>query len=399
MGQRYYIGLMSGTSMDAVDAVAVSFDQDKPSIKGQYELPLPDSVKQRLLDLCSPGQNEIDLMGSLDIEVAELFADAVSQLLAKYSITSDQVVAIGSHGQTIRHRPPNSDLVSARPFTLQIGDPNTICHQTGITTVADFRRRDMAAGGQGAPLVPAFHLAAFGQKNRDVAVVNIGGIANVTLLPSDPTQLTGFDTGPGNALMDAWIERHLNQPIDFDGAWAASGRVNTPLLNALLAHPFFSAQAPKSTGREDFNIDWLDAALADLPPISAVDVQATLLEVTARSIVDTLKIAMPTCENLYVCGGGAFNKALLHRLSVLFSGDVSTTASIGICPKQVEACAFAWMAKQVIEGRKAGMSSVTGATQNTLLGGIYLGDNHRLFSDAHGSFAETQPKQLQSQAE
>jgi len=356
--------------MDAVDAVAVQFHGNRPEMLGSIEIELSSDLKERLLSLCSPGTNEIDLMGALDIEIGELFADAANQLVAHCGLDSDHVIAIGSHGQTIRHRPPTSQ-VNTRPFTLQIGDPNTICHRTGITTVADFRRRDMAAGGQGAPLVPAFHRAIFGDANINSAVVNIGGVANVTLLPNDGSEVTGFDTGPGNALLDHWSELHTGNPIDLDGAWARTGKVNSSLLALLLADSYFEQQAPKSTGREAFNMNWLNRNLAQLAKIRAEDVQATLLELTAITIGDAIERALPNCKSILICGGGAFNGFLMERLSHHCSASIESTAARGICPKQVEACAFAWMAREVIKGRPAGMSSVTGASRNTLLGGIY----------------------------
>jgi len=356
--------------MDAVDAVAVQFDGNRPKMLGSIEIELPIELKERLLSLCSPGANEIDLMGALDIEIGELFADAANALLKHCQLDTEQVVAIGSHGQTIRHRPPNTQI-NTRPFTLQIGDPNTICHRTGITTVADFRRRDMAAGGQGAPLVPAFHKAIFGGESQSSAVINIGGVANVTLLPNDGSNVTGFDTGPGNALMDAWSHQHTGNAIDMGGNWARSGELNTSLLALLLADSYFAQQPPKSTGREAFNMTWLRRHLAQLPTIAPEDVQMTLLELTAVTIADAVANALPSCQSILVCGGGAFNNFLMERLQHHCNASIQSTSAYGICPKQVEACAFAWMAREVIKGRPAGMSSVTGASRNTLLGGIY----------------------------
>src|SRR5690554_1833936 len=277
-----YIGLMSGTSADAIDAVAVSFAADgQLYILGHHSDALPTEIRQQIHLLALPGSNEIDRLGSLDVKLAELFAHCVNSLINKLALDPRKILAIGSHGQTIRHRPP---APGNTPFTLQIGDPNIIAQRTGITTVADFRRRDMAVGGQGAPLVPAFHKAVFHSTKINRVVVNIGGVANLTLLPTSGNTL-GYDTGPGNSLMDTWIHRHQGLTYDAQGRWAGSGKVHHDLLQSLLDHEFFRLPPPKSTGREAFNSTWLEQILAQQKnPIAPADVQATLLELTAETI-------------------------------------------------------------------------------------------------------------------
>ena len=304
-----YVGLMSGTSADGIDTVLVDFSNTTPRMVASHYTPYHPELRKQILDLCHPGENEIHRLGELDVALAHEFADAVNNLLHHASTPADAVAAIGSHGQTIRHS-PNHTL----RFTLQIGDPNTIAAKTGITTVADFRRKDMALGGQGAPLVPAFHRNLFASKNMDRAIVNIGGIANVTLLPRNASnQIIGFDTGPGNALMDYWVHTHQNETHDGAGAWAAQGKVHQPLLNDMLSDPYFLLPPPKSTGREMFNAQWLQAVLSRVnEKISPVDVQATLAEFTATTIADAVRSQMMAGE-IYICGGGAHNAHLISR--------------------------------------------------------------------------------------
>lgn len=369
MSQRQlYIGLMSGTSADAIDAVIVDL-QSTPQLLAQYTLPLPVKARQQIHALSLPSDNEIDRMGALDADLGKLFAQTSLELLAKAGISAAQITAIGSHGQTIRHRPPGS---SEGTFTLQIGDPNLIAELTGITTVADFRRRDMAAGGQGAPLVPAFHRAIFHTQDKDRVIVNIGGMANITWLPTQG-QTLGFDTGPGNVLMDSWIAEHLGKPYDQDGIWAASGQICAPLLTALLAAPHFKMQAPKSTGRESFNRGWLDGNLRKLTSIlTPVDVQATLLELTAITIADSINHLSQSSKEIFVCGGGAYNTALMQRLNALLPKDVvASTAVLGVDPQWIEAMAFAWLAQQTISHRTGNLCEVTGAKREVILGGVY----------------------------
>lgn len=366
--RQLYIGLMSGTSADAVDAALVDL-QSTPQLIAQHTLQLPANIRQQIHALSLPADNEIDRMGLLDVELGKLFAQTSLELLTKAGVSSAQIIAIGSHGQTIRHRPPGSPEGT---FTLQIGDPNLIAELTGITTVADFRRRDMAASGQGAPLVPAFHRAIFHAQDRDRVIVNIGGMANITWLPAQG-QTLGFDTGPGNVLMDTWITEHLGKSYDQDGTWAASGRVCKTLLSELLAAPYFKLQAPKSTGRETFNRAWLYENLRNVASaLVHVDVQATLMELTAITIAASIKGLSQSSKEVFVCGGGAYNTALIQRLKALLPKDsVASTAVLGIDPQWIEAMAFAWLAQQTMNHRPGNLREVTGATREVILGGVY----------------------------
>ncbi|MFC6634474.1 anhydro-N-acetylmuramic acid kinase [Microbulbifer taiwanensis] len=363
-----YIGLMSGTSVDSIDAVLVDFgDEDalKPKIHTALGHPIHPPLRDAILALCAPGPSELDRAGQLDRQLGQAFAEAANTLLARAGIDPGDVTAIGSHGQTVRHRPPGT---VASPFTLQLGDPNTITALTGITTVADFRRRDMALGGQGAPLMPAFHRAAFAT-DRNRAVVNIGGMANITELAADGS-VYGYDTGPGNALLDYWIGLHQGQPFDRDGAWAASGRVHSELLNRLMADPYFAAKPPKSTGRETFNASWLEQACSGLE-LAPADVQATLAEVTAASIAEGVHLFADGGE-LLVCGGGAKNRDLLSRLRRrLPTWSIADTGSYGLDADWLEAVGFAWLARQTLLGLPGNCPGVTGAKQETVLGAIY----------------------------
>ncbi len=291
-----YIGLMSGTSIDAVDAALVDFSTDKPKLIAAIEHPIPASLKQQLTDLCQPSSNEINHMGTADRALGKAFADAVKTLLTHCKVNHFDITAIGSHGQTIRHH-PNGE----HGFTLQIGDPNTIALTTDITTVADFRRKDVAAGGQGAPLAPIFHRALFGSSNKSRAIINIGGISNISILSSDGST-RGYDTGPGNGLMDLWIHRHQGQAYDKDGCWAATGKIIPELLEKFLSEDFFSLPTPKSTGRELFNDQWLTEKIAQ-QKYSPEDVQATLLAFTTESIAIEVEQLKDT-NDIYICGGG-----------------------------------------------------------------------------------------------
>lgn len=362
---------MSGTSADAVDAVLVDLSKSARLIAHHSQKLFPE-VRQRIHQLSTPGDNEIDQLGVLDIELGHYFADTTNQLLDKAGIAASDITAIGSHGQTIRHRPPGT---SEHSFTLQIGDPNTIADLTGITTVADFRRRDMAAGGQGAPLVPAFHRAIFHSNEGDRVIVNIGGMANITWLPRNSEQdVIGFDTGPGNVLMDSWISEHHQQPYDQSGAWAAAGTPIAPLLTQLLQHPFFVQPPPKSCGRENFNSAWLAAQIIhSQQSFQPVDVQATLLELTAISIAQCVHGLSDTPKEVYVCGGGAYNTRLMQRLQELLSNcKISSTDTLGIAPEWIEAMAFAWLAQQTLLHRPGNLRAVTGARKDVILGGIYI---------------------------
>ncbi|UTW44842.1 anhydro-N-acetylmuramic acid kinase [bacterium SCSIO 12696] len=366
---QLFIGLMSGTSVDAVDAVLVELGGTQPNTIAHIESDIPPALRRDILALSTPGDDHVDLLGHTDHWIGELFAATAQQIMAKAGVQPEQVTAIGSHGQTIRHRPPEPG--EAHPFTLQIGDPNIIAQRTGVTTVADFRRRDMAAGGHGAPLAPALHNALFRHSQRNRAVVNLGGIANITWLPAGQ-EAVGYDTGPANMVMDDWCQLHLQQPYDKNGQWAASGKVQLELLKRFMAHPYLQRPTPKSTGREDFNLSWLQRILAELGrELSAQDVQATLLEFTARTVADAIK----DCGNVnevFLCGGGAFNGQLTARLeAMLHPAQLATTAILGIDPKQVECVAFAWMAKRTLEKLSGNLPAVTGAKSDVILGGVY----------------------------
>ena len=364
-----FIGTLSGTSVDGIDAALVRF-APKPELIASRSLKFPEDLRLDLLALGTPGANEIDRLGQADVRLGRLFAEAVNALLQQAKIQPKQVRAIGSHGQTIRHRPG-----VAHPFTLQIGDPSVIAAATGIPVAADFRRKDMALGGQGAPLVPAFHDAVFRQAGQDRVIVNIGGIANVTVLPGDAQRpVLGFDTGPGNTLLDAWARKALHQPMDRDSAFAKSGRVQLGVLAALLDDPYFTKPAPKSTGPEYFSLEWLQrhfAALGERPP---ADVQATLLALTAQSIADAIR-GLPgiTRPSVYVCGGGAHNGTLMRALQEqLPESKVATTNELGLPVDWIEAMAFAWLAKQRIEEKPGNSPAVTGASRAAVLGGLWL---------------------------
>ncbi len=360
-----YIGLMSGTSLDGMDAALVDFSSPRPRLIHALSLALPGELQRSLADLCRAGENEIDRLGTAELAVADLSAEAVQKLLAESGVAAGEVRAIGSHGQTIRHRP-------AQGFTLQIGDPSRIAQLTGITTVADFRRRDMAAGGQGAPLVPAFHAAFFARARHDQVVLNIGGMANITHLPATAEgTVSGFDTGPGNILLDIWSRRHLARPFDTNGDWAAGGRVLDDLLARLLDDAYLRRPPPKSTGREYFNEDCLDARIGD-SEYSPQDVQTTLCEFTARSAAEAIQRHAPAATAVWVCGGGAHNRQLMARLGALLGPTpVSDTTGAGLAPDWVEAVAFAWLARETLAGRPGNLPAVTGAREAVVLGGIY----------------------------
>ena len=367
-----YAGLMSGTSIDGVEAVLLETTGPTGSgfnILAATHAAYPDALAARLqAAVANPHACHLDELGELDAAVGDLFADAAVQLLASSGHTAAQLRAIGSHGQTILHRPGG-----AAHFTMQIGDPNRIAERTGIDVVADFRRRDMAAGGQGAPLLPPFHAAAFATPGTTNVVVNIGGIANITVLGKDGS-VSGFDTGPGNCLMDLWSREHLGTPYDRDGKFAGSAAVHGELLRRLLAEPYLSRPAPKSTGRELFNRGLLDSALDGLV-IPAAAVQSTLCEYTATTIAMAItSIARVLPEALLVCGGGAWNKELMRRLSSRLPGTtVGTTADRGIAPQHVEAAAFAWLAHRFIVGLPGNLTAVTGARGPRVLGALFPG--------------------------
>jgi anhydro-N-acetylmuramic acid kinase len=360
-----YLGLMSGTSMDAIDAALVDFSASPLRIVAASATPYPPSLKGRIASLMeSPDAVALDDIGQIDVEVAHAFAHSALALLRDAGVGAGHVAAIGSHGQTLRHRP---DL--GWPFTWQIGDPNTLTEMTGITVVADFRRRDVAAGGQGAPLLPVFHDQVFRSDSEDRVIANVGGIGNITVLKRG-APVTGFDTGPGNRLLDAWISRHQGLEFDDKGAWAGTGRCDATLLQQLLDEPYLDLPPPKSTGRELFNMAWLERRLGHLPR-STQDVQATLQEFTAATIADAVRRYAPGSA-LYVCGGGAHNEALLAALAKRIAPDrVATTASLGLNPDYVEAVAFAWFARRTLAGLTSSAGSVTGASGARILGGVF----------------------------
>ncbi len=366
MTQQYYIGLMSGTSMDGVDAVLVDFSDHQVKLVTTHTVELPKHLLSGLQRMCQSSSDEINHMGILDRGVGKLFAQAVNELLEKAQIDKELIIAIGSHGQTIRHM-PNLEM----GFTLQIGDPNTIAALTGIDVIADFRRKDIALGGQGAPLVPAFHQQRFAQEGRKRILLNIGGISNITYLPGDASEVVGFDTGPGNTLIDYWIKQSKGESYDSNGEWAASGQTDDKLLQQMLSHSYFSLSTPKSTGRELFNQAWLEQQTADFGYLDEADIQSTLLDLTCHSIAkDCLKLTDKA--ELYVCGGGAFNSELLKRLGALLPDyQVMSTSELGIDPKWVEAIAFAWLAKRFKCGQSGNLPAVTGASREAILGGLF----------------------------
>ncbi|MDH5785065.1 MAG: anhydro-N-acetylmuramic acid kinase [Chromatiales bacterium] len=362
----YYIGVMSGTSMDAVDAVIVDFSTHPPQLLASHSREVSTPLREELLELAQPGNNEIDRMALLDRQIGNLIAELCNELITTTDINREQIAAIGSHGQTIRHAPD-----STPSYTVQIGDPNTIAQLTGLSTVADFRRRDMVVGGQGAPLVPAFHQALFQCDEKNRVVMNIGGIANITVLPAGASgQVFGFDTGPGNMLMDAWIQHHLNQPYDTDGDWASSGAIEPELLGHLLRDPYLGKPPPKSTGREHYSLKWLEPHLQK--EYALEDVQATLCEFTAISATSAIRQFAPQTEEIFVCGGGTRNSYLMERITHNLVGcRFNTTAELGVDPQWVEAMAFAWLARQTLLHLPGNLPAVTGASQSVILGAIY----------------------------
>ena len=364
---------MSGTSVDAIDSALVRCRPEGVEIIATHEHPIPTELKQQIADISHSGADEIERMGTLDRVLGQLFAEATLQLLATAGMQPAQIKAIGSHGQTIRHRPPSAASSSMASFTLQIGDPNTIAELTGITTVADFRRRDVAAGGEGAPLAPAFHASALAKTGVTRAIVNIGGIANATILSGDELQM-GFDTGPGNTLLDHWISRHQGQPFDRNGAWSAGGQVHPALLQQLSKHPYFQQTGPRSTGKEAFNLAWLDANLAEITGMTAQDVQTTLVELTVVGIATAIKACPFAVTEIFVCGGGSHNQHLMKRLSEhLAPATVASTAAIGMDPDWVEAATFAWLASRTLDELTGNSPLVTGAAGGRVLGGVYWG--------------------------
>jgi anhydro-N-acetylmuramic acid kinase len=366
-----FVGLMSGTSMDGIDAVLVEFGDHRCEIRASLSAQYPDELRAALINASqAPAECAVDVIGKLDHWVGECFRDAALALLKQCNVSAADVAAIGSHGQTLRHQPH-----AERPFTLQIGDPNIIAAGTGITTVADFRRADVALGGEGAPLTPAFHQWLFADPEVSRAVLNIGGIANVTILLVSSKAVTGFDTGPGNTLLDGRARQDLEKPYDEDGAWAAEGTVSEELLQLLLSDQYFAAPAPKSTGFEYFNDAWLKAKISSLGKTeqAPVDIQATLAELTARTIATAILENAPEVKEVLLCGGGVHNKDLLRRLADCLGGrKIASTADFGLHPDWVEAAAFAWLAGRRLQGKTGNLPEVTGASRPAVLGALYM---------------------------
>ena len=366
-GEELFAGLISGTSMDGIDAALFRFGRQSCDTVATLSVAYPDALRSELLAAMSaPDALHIDDIAQLDQQVGLQFCDAAHALFDAAGIAANDVRAIGSHGQTLRHRTD-----AAFPFSMQIGDPNVIAHGTGVTTVADFRRRDIAAGGQGAPLAPAFHEWLFSRSDRTRCVLNLGGIANLTVLQAKGANTVGFDTGPANTLMDAWIRECRHLPYDKHGEWAKSAEADEALLRRLLADDYFRQKPPKSTGFEHFNLNWLRAAMSGTKRDNA-QVQATLMALTVETIADAVRDHAADCSELLACGGGVHNDELMGRLrGALDPLLVSSTADHGLDPDYVEAAAFAWLARRTLGNEPGNLPSVTGASRRVLLGGIY----------------------------
>ncbi len=365
-----YIGLMSGTSLDGIDIAIVDFTDSNPTGLHCHTQPYPEILVQRIRNVIQADRITIDQLCKLDVNIARTYADVVNQTLSALPIELDKIRAIGCHGQTIQHK-PNMEPA----YTLQIGDPNTLSALTGLTTVADFRRRDIALGGQGAPLAPGFHQSMFRTLDCNRVIINIGGIANITLLPADADKpALGFDTGPGNTLLDYWIQKHLGNKYDNKGKWAASGQIVDELLQAMQSdEDYFSQKPPKSTGTEYFSPDWINAFSAN--SLKPVDVQATLLELTATTIIRGIQQLDEVPDECYVCGGGVHNQQLMRRLQSLFPDTtINSTCKLQIDPDYVEAFAFAWLARQTINGQPGNLPSATNAREPAVLGAIFQGN-------------------------
>ncbi len=362
-----YLGLISGTSVDSIDATLIRFDDGRPEMQASLSYPWPNPIRQQILALAQgEAAFDLDAFGRLDVEIAHRFADAALKVLEQSRTPAHTVRAIGSHGQTVRHRPTGK-----HPFTLQLGDPSVIAERCRIDVVADFRRADLAAGGQGAPLLPALHAMLLGQQGYGRVILNLGGIANITVLTPDGG-ISGFDTGPANGLLDAWCLRHHGKPFDQNGDFAATGKINSRLLDALLSDEYFALPPPKSTGREYFHLHWLSSHPM-LDQLKPADVQATLLELTARSVCDAITQHAPETRDVLVCGGGVHNSILMQRLrELLVPRMLCSTADYGIDPDFLEATAFAWLARQRLLGLPGNLPAVTGARGPRVLGAIYL---------------------------
>lgn len=367
----FYIGVMSGTSLDAIDVALIETSPtDQPKLIAYHTAEFAVELHNALILLIRSQQCQLSQLGELDIQLGLAYADAISHLLNSLNMSASQVDGIGCHGQTIFHSPDSS-----YPFSMQIGNGNVVAEKTGITTVCDFRQRDIINGGQGAPLVPAFHAAMFRSDSENRVIVNIGGISNISILSANPhSVLQGFDTGPGNTLMDTWIQKHKQQVFDDEGIWAKGGKVNQKLLVQLKSDPYFSRQIPKSTGCELFNQNWLSHQLdsAEARDVDPQDVQATLLAFTASTIVDAIQQYASQTDKVYVCGGGVKNTALMQQLKIALDPiELDTTTAIGLDPQWVEAAAFAWLAEQTLQHNALDLQQVTGAFRPSILGAVY----------------------------
>lgn len=365
MAERYFIGLMSGTSVDAIDAALVDFTGDTPRCIAASSYPIDAALKNEILHACRQRLKTANEASELDQTLARRYAAASQQLLEQAGLAARDVIAIGCHGQTVHHAP-----AAKPPFSLQLGNAQLLADLTGIPVISDFRRADIETGGQGAPLVPAFHNAVLRSHEQDRVVANIGGMANITFLPmAAEAAVRGFDTGPGNVLMDEWIKRHKNMAYDANGEWAASGKVNRPLLARMLEDDYFRRPPPKSTGREHFNLLWLDERLNACQGLAAEDVQATLCELTAATLCLGITLVSPGCQQLILCGGGAHNKELLRRLARHLPGcRIRSSDEFGIHPDFMEAIAFAWLTHRHLNGQSGNLPSVTGAKCAVVLG-------------------------------
>ncbi len=365
--QGYYVGTMTGTSGDGLDVSLIHIDEfAKVKFVSAESFEFREDLRKKLISLSYPRENEIELMGQCDTELGHFTGVSVVKFLENIGLENEKIIAIGSHGQTIRHRPPSAN--NRFPFTIQIGNPYLITEITDIATVADFRRRDMAAGGQGAPLVPAFHQTLFEEEAPDSVIVNIGGISNITVLGKD---LLGFDTGPGNCLMDAWILENKNEFFDKDGNWASQGKINEALLNHLMDDAYFRRSPPKSTGREYFNINWVRYKYNNLSALNKTDIQTTFCELTVITLLSAIEKLNPKRSEIIVCGGGRLNTYLLKRLKQLASCPVTTSETYSINGDYIEASAFAWFAYKNLRGVPANSPLVTGANDNRVLGTLY----------------------------
>ncbi len=357
-----YLGVMSGTSLDGADVVALEVANGHFEVIGAFSTPFDANLRASCLHLQSAQTDEIHTAQQVANQLADLYSQAINALMADLELTPAEVQAVGVHGQTIRHRPEHS-------YTVQLNQPARIAEQTGITVVSDFRARDIAAGGHGAPLVPAFHDALWRTTDTNRVVLNIGGFANISVLNANQPTF-GFDTGPGNVLMDAWIGLHHELTYDANGSWAAQGQINNELLNNLLADPYFHLPMPKSTGRDYFHMDWLNQKLATHDKLSATDVQATLLALTARSIAEAIHTASPQCHDIIVAGGGALNRMLMLQLQMRSHCPVTNSGTLGIDPMHLEGAAFAWLAYRTMNHLSGNLPAVTGACGERILGQI-----------------------------